>query len=58
MPPGGNAVGFVDGEQRDLDAYHGGKEGGRLEPLGRDIDEPDLSPAQRRLPLLPLGLVE
>jgi hypothetical protein len=30
----------------------------RLEPLGRDVDEPDLPSAQSGLPLLPLALAE
>ena len=39
VSPGGDAMGFVDDEEAGLHLLHGAEEGGRVESLGRDVEE-------------------
>ena len=58
VAPRRDAVGLVDRQQRHLDAGHRAQERRRPEPLGRDVHQPVLAAAQRRLPLLPLAVAQ
>src|SRR5438105_14763043 len=58
VTPRRDAVRLVHGEERNAQSRHRRAERGRAEPLGRDVYDLELTPADAFLTLVPLGIGE